>query len=57
MRFAKNLIPLSVVLVLGAGVACKKPAPAPADMKPAVAPGPTQQEMDAKTAAEDESRR
>jgi len=31
MRFAKNLIPLAVLITLGVGVACKKPAPAPVE--------------------------
>ena len=59
MRFVRNLIPLSVVLTLGVGVACKKPAPAPVEQpKPAVATGPTQEELDAqKRAAEEAARR
>lgn len=59
MRFNRNLIPLSLILVLGAGVACKKPAPAPVEPPKAQAPsGPTQEELDAqKRAAEDEARR
>ena len=59
MRFVRNLIPLTVLLTLGAGVACKKPAPAPVEtVKPAVAPGPTQEEIDAqKKAAEEAARR
>jgi peptidoglycan-associated lipoprotein len=59
MRFVRNLIPLSVILTLGVGVACKKPAPAPVEpVKPAVAPGPTQEEIDAqKKAAEEAARR
>ena len=55
MRFTKNLIPLSVVLALGAGVACNKPAPAPAETKPAAASGPTEQEMAAQKAAAEEA--
>ena len=58
MRFVRNLIPLSVILALGVGVACKKPAPAPAEpVKPAemVAPPSTdnsaQQQADADVAA------
>jgi len=59
MRFARNLIPLSVMLTLGIGVACKKPAPAPVEPPKAVEPaGPTQDEIDAqKRAAEDAARR
>jgi peptidoglycan-associated lipoprotein len=59
MRFVRNLIPLTVLLTLGAGMACKKPAPAPVEpVKPAVAPGPTQEEIDAqKKAAEEAARR
>ena len=59
MRFAKNLIPLSVLLTLGVGVACKKPAPAPvAPVAPTVAPGPSQEDLDAqKRAAEEAARR
>ena len=53
MRFSKNLIPLSVILALGAGVACKKPAPAPEPPKPVVQTGPTQAELDAQKAAAD----
>ena len=42
MRFVRNLIPLSVILMLGVGVACKKPAPAPPAPEPApvAAPAP-----------------
>jgi len=59
MRFARNLIPLSVMLTLGIGVACQKPAPAPVEQpKPVVPAGPTQEEIDAqKRAAEAEARR
>ena len=56
MRFVRNLIPLSVILTLGVGVACKKPAPAPAEStKHVVAPGgPTQEDIDAKKRAGEE---
>jgi len=59
MRFVRNLIPLSVVLTLGIGVACKKPAPAPVEQpKAPVVTGPTQEEIDAqKRAAEEAARR
>jgi peptidoglycan-associated lipoprotein len=59
MRFARNLIPLTVVLALGVGVACKKPAPAPVETpKAPVVTGPTQEEIDAqKRAAEEAARR
>ncbi len=41
MRFVRNLIPLSVILLLGVGVACKKPAPAPMEQPaPVAAPAP-----------------
>ena len=55
MRFSKSLIPLSVILALGASVACNKPTAAPADVKPAVA-GPTPaEEANTKKAAEEEA--
>jgi len=58
MRFVRNLIPLSVLLTLGVGVACKKPAPAPVEPpKPVVAPGPTQEEIDAQKRAAEEAAR
>ncbi len=59
MRFVRNLIPLSVILTLGVGVACKKPEPAPVEPPKPVAPaGPTQEEIDAqKRAAEEAARR
>ena len=59
MRFVRNLIPLSVILALGVGVACKKPAPAPVEPPKPVAPaGPSQDELDAqKRAAEEAARR
>jgi len=59
MRFVRNLIPLSVILTMGIGVACKKPAPAPVEPpKPAAPAGPTQEEIDAqKRAAEEAARR
>ena len=59
MRFVRNLIPLSVILTMGIGVACKKPEPAPVAPPQPVAPaGPTQDEIDAqKRAAEDAARR
>jgi peptidoglycan-associated lipoprotein len=52
MRFVQNLIPLSVIFVLGVGVACKKPAPAPEPAAPAAvqpaapAPAPVVQNTD-----------
>ena len=56
MRFTKSLIPLSVILALGAGVACNKPAPAPVEVKPVVAPAPTPAEVEnTKKAAEEEA--
>ena len=59
MRFVRNLIPLSVILALGVGVACQKPAPAPVEQpKPVVPAGPSQDELDAqKRAAEEAARR
>jgi peptidoglycan-associated lipoprotein len=49
MKIARNLIPLAVVVALGAGVACKKPAP--------VAETPKVDEDAARKAAEEEARR
>ena len=61
MRFVRTLIPLSVILTLGVGVACKKPAPAPvAPVKPVEAPStPAQADTDAqnKRAQEEEAAR
>ncbi|BDU76704.1 peptidoglycan-associated lipoprotein Pal [Mesoterricola sediminis] len=58
MRFVRNLIPLSVVLTLGVGVACKKPAPAPVEPPKPVAPaGPSQEELDAQKRAAEEAAR
>jgi peptidoglycan-associated lipoprotein len=59
MRFVRNLIPLAVVFTLGVGVACKKPAPAPAEpTTPAAAPAPATNDADAqKRADEDAARR
>ena len=57
MRIVRNLIPLTVLLTLGAGVACKKPVPAPASVAPTVAPGPTQDELDAQKRAADAAAR
>lgn len=55
MRFVRNLIPLSVILALGVGVACKKPAPAPVEPPKPVVTGPTQQELDAQRQAAEEA--
>jgi peptidoglycan-associated lipoprotein len=59
MRSFRTLIPLSVILVLGAGVACKKPAPAPEPVKPveAVAPTPAAENNTAERDAADAARR
>lgn len=59
MRFVRNLIPLSVVLALGAGLACKQPEPPkPVEQpKPVVPAGPTQEELDAQKRAADEAAR
>jgi len=60
MRFVRNLIPLSVILTLGVGVACKKPAPAPAEpAQPAavVAPPPVVDDGAQKRAEEEAARR
>ena len=58
MRFARNLIPLAVVLTLGVGVACKKPAPAPAEpAAPTAAPAPDTSDADAQKRAEEEAAR
>jgi peptidoglycan-associated lipoprotein len=59
MRFVRNLIPLSVILTLGVGVACKKPAPAPVEPPKPVQTGPTQAELEAqaKVAAEEARRK
>jgi peptidoglycan-associated lipoprotein len=59
MRFVRNLIPLSVILTMGIGVACTKPEAAPVEApKPAAPAGPTQSDLDAqKKAAEDAAKR
>jgi len=59
MRFVRNLIPLSVILTLGVGVACKKPAPAPAEpaQPAAVAAPPVTDDGAQKRAEEDAARR
>ena len=57
MKFVKTLSPLTVILALGASVACQKPAPAPVEQKPAVAPGPTPEEMAANKKAEEDAAR
>ena len=57
MRFVRNLIPLSVILTLGVGVACKKPAPAPVEPPKPVQTGPTQDELDAQRKAAEEAAR
>ena len=60
MRIARTIIPLAVLLTLGVGVACKKPAPAPTPEAPQteVKPPVVTDDADAKRkAAEDEARR
>jgi len=59
MRFVRNLIPLSVILTMGIGVACTKPEAAPAEApKPAAPAGPSQADLDAqKKAADDAAKR
>jgi peptidoglycan-associated lipoprotein len=58
MRFVRNLIPLSLILTLGVGVACKKPAPAPEPVKAPEVVHPTPEELEAqRRAAEEEARR
>ena len=61
MRIVRTIIPLAVLLTLGVGVACKKPAPAPtpeAPLSESVKPPVGTEDADAKrTAAEEEARR
>ncbi len=60
MRIARTIIPLAVLLTLGVGVACKKPAPAPEPQAPKTeeAAPPVADDADAKRkAAEEEARR
>jgi peptidoglycan-associated lipoprotein len=58
MRIVRTLIPLAVLLTLGAGVACKKPAPAPEPPKTEEAPKPpVTNDDEAKRKAEEEARR
>jgi len=49
MRVTRNVIPLAILLTMGAGMACKKPAPAPE--------APKVDEDAARRAAEDEAKR
>jgi peptidoglycan-associated lipoprotein len=59
MRIARITIPLAVLLTLGAGIACKKPAPAPEPEAPKteVVKPPVVDDADAKRrAAEEEAR-
>jgi len=61
MRIARTIVPLAVLLTLGAGVACKKPAPAPQPEPPKVEevkPPVVTDDAEAKRrAAEEEARR
>ena len=58
MRFAHKLLPLSVLLTLGVGMACKKPAVAPVVAPPvAAAAGPSQADLDAQRLAAEEAAR
>jgi peptidoglycan-associated lipoprotein len=61
MRISRTLIPLAVLLTLGAGIACKKPAPAPEPEAPKVVevkPPVVVDDGEAKRkAAEEEARR
>jgi peptidoglycan-associated lipoprotein len=59
MRIARTIVPLAVLLTLGVGVACKKPAPAPVQAPtPEVVKPVVTDDADAKRkAAEEEARR
>ena len=61
MRFVRNFVPLAVILTLGAGVACKKPAPAPVapvqKVETPAAPSQADADAAAKRAQEDAARR
>jgi peptidoglycan-associated lipoprotein len=61
MRIARTIIPLAVLLTLGVGVACKKPAPAPTPEAPKTeevkAPVVTDDAEAKRRAAEEEARR
>ena len=57
MRFARNLIPLAIILTLGVGVACKKPAPAPVEPTPVAEPAPVTPDADAQKRADEEAAR
>lgn len=45
MRCVRNIIPLTVILALGAGVACQKPQPVVTEQKPVAPPAPTPEEI------------
>jgi len=58
MRSVRNLIPLAVILALGVGVACKKPAPAPAEpAAPAAAAAPAAPDTNAQRQADEDAAR
>jgi peptidoglycan-associated lipoprotein len=60
MRSVRNLLPLAVVLALTAGLACKKPAPAPEptpEPAPVAAPAPAPVDDSAQKAADEAARR
>ena len=58
MRSFRTLIPLSVILALGVGVACKKPAPAPVEpVKPAEVVAPAAPATTVTTTDDDAARR
>jgi peptidoglycan-associated lipoprotein len=57
MRFVRNLIPLAVIIALGAGVACKKPAPAPEPVKPAEVAAPAPVDNSAQQRADEDAAR
>lgn len=58
MRMTRIIIPIAVLMTLGAGVACKKPAPAPEAPKAETpAPQPVDDSEAKRKAAEEEARR
>jgi len=57
MRSVRNLIPLAVILALGVGVACKKPAPAPAEPAAPAAVAPAAPDTSAQKQTDDDAAR